>query len=140
MREQCEMVKDNSGSILLSVPCKVTFTIQVPYLVCKIKHEQSRENGERNVFSKYYMIFQEHIAAKILCTIKSRMGNKLSHLSVPGLPLCSEVYLQPSPSSFNWLQLPLALASANNKALKTRFSVLQSELLGKVKCKATKSI
>ena len=44
------------------------------------------------------------------------------------------------PSAFNWLQLPLDLASTNNQVLKTQFSILQSALPEKVKCKATKSI
>lgn len=43
------------------------------------------------------------------------------------------------PLAFNWLQLPLDLASANNKVLKTQFSILQSALLEKVKRKATKN-
>lgn len=92
------------------------------------------------MFFKYYMIFQEHGCSLNLMHHKEQDGQ---HAEPPLSPWASSG-LQglpcPFPSLFNWLQLLLALASANNKALKTRFSILQSELLEKVKRKATKNI
>lgn len=126
---------------MLTIPdCKLTSVIQVPFLVCKTKHKQSRQNGERKMFFKCYMTFQEHGCSLNLTHRHEQDGQ---HTEPPLGPWASSVLQSlpcPFPSLFNWLQLLLALAPANNKALKTRFSILQSELLEKVKCKATKNI
>lgn len=68
-----------------------------------------------------------------------RQRGPLRHRQVLQPPLL-EALLWPFPSAFNWLQLPLDFTSANNKVLKTQFSILQSALLEKVKRRAAKSI
>ena len=77
--------------------------IQVPCLVCEKKHKQSRHNGERNMFFKYYMIFQEHGCSLNLTQRHEQDGQ---NTEPPLSPWASSV-LQglpcPFPSLFNWL-------------------------------------
>lgn len=134
---QCELV--NHIWRYLPVSSNVVLIIQVLRLLCTQKHKWYRKNSEADTVSTCYMIFPK-IRCRENLTSKKEWRTIQSHHSVPGLFFVLQDLPWPFPSSFNWLQLLLALASADSKALKTRFSILQSELLEKVKCKATKGI